>query len=442
MASASTAKKRTASQLEPGASSASNKVAKVHPFFSKTPAEEATGSLNWLKPLGPSGSCLHAVNLTPASSVKVAAFDLDDTVIEGGFKKPPLEWRWWNPCVPVKLAEAAKEGYAIVVISNQAGLHEGKKRKDWKTKIGLIAAKLPDLPFRIFAATAKDHYRKPMIGMWEELERLYAEDGVQIDKKSSFFVGDAAGRDYPKNPGKKKDFASTDRKWALNVEIPFFTPEEYLLGKAPDPDFSLKGFNASSLPKLPLYTPSSTPLLPSPPKQELVLFVGYPSLGKTTFYRKHFEPAGYRHINQDTLKTRDKCVKAVQEALAAGEKCVVDNTNRDAFTRKYYIDVARKLGLPVRCMLFTGSAELAWHNNLYHSLGLPPSVAAREPPREMLPKLAFTTYKSNFEEPELSEGFTEIKKVNWVFEGTAEERKAWSRWFHLDDKDEKGVSFL
>lgn len=186
--------------------------------------------------------------------------------------------------------------YAIVVISNQAGLSEGKKRKDWKTKIGLIAAKvracinvrtrtnmiqLPDLPFRIFAATAKDHYRKPMIGMWEELERLYAEDGVQIgthvtwllpqaltfgiDKKSSFFVGDAAGRDYPKNPGKKKDFASTDRKWALNVEIPFFTPEvippvvrttfilivgqEYFLGKAPDPDFSLKGFNASSLPK-------------------------------------------------------------------------------------------------------------------------------------------------------------------------------------------------
>lgn len=67
---------------------------------------------------------------------------------------------------------------------------------------------------------------------------------------------------------------------------------------------------------------------------------------------------------------------------------------------------------------------------------------ALQPPREMLPKLAFTTYKSNFEEPELSEGFAEIKKVNWVFEGTAEERKAWSRWFHLDDKDEKGVSFL
>ena len=32
---------------------------------------------------------------------------------------------------------------------------------------------------------------------------------------------------------------------------------------------------------------------------------------------------GYVHVNQDTLKTRDKCVKAVQEALREGKSCVV-----------------------------------------------------------------------------------------------------------------------
>lgn len=37
------------------------------------------------------------------------------------------------------------------------------------------------------------------------------------DKEASFFVGDAAGR--------PSDHASTDRKWALNVGIPFWTPE-------------------------------------------------------------------------------------------------------------------------------------------------------------------------------------------------------------------------
>ncbi|KAJ7086588.1 polynucleotide kinase 3 phosphatase-domain-containing protein [Mycena crocata] len=440
MASLSTAKKRTASQLDSSPSSASNKVAKVHPFFSKTPAtveSNTSGSLSWLKPLGGAASCLCAINLSPQNSPKVAAFDLDGTVIASlPFSAPPLQWHWWNAVVPAKLAAVATEGYAIILFSNQAGLKSVSKERKWKEKIALIAAAIPGVPFRLFAATAKDNYRKPMTGMWQELEKVYAQDGVQIDKQASFYVGDAAGRHYP-NSTKAKDFASTDRKFALNVELPFQTPEEYFLGKAPDRNFTLKGFHVSSLPALPLYTPSSSPLLPSPPTQELVLFVGYPSLGKTTFFRQYFEPAGYVHINQDTLKTRDKCVKAVQEALAAGKKCVVDNTNRDAFTRKYYIDAATKLGVPVRCMLFTGSLELAWHNNLYRAYGRPSSVAAREPPREIVPMMAFTSFKDNFEEPELSEGISQIKKVNWVFKGTEEEQRAWSRWLQLEEKREK-----
>jgi bifunctional polynucleotide phosphatase/kinase len=79
-----------------------------------------------------------------------------------------------------------------------------------------------------------------MTGMWTELEKLYAEDGVRIgehpsplillliisrtDKASSFFVGDAAGRHY-KNSTKMIDFAATDRKWALNLDLKFYTPE-------------------------------------------------------------------------------------------------------------------------------------------------------------------------------------------------------------------------
>jgi bifunctional polynucleotide phosphatase/kinase len=53
---------------------------------------------------------LHAVNLNPTSSTKVAAFDLDGTLIEFGFDKAEWELKSWNPCVPVKLAEAAREG--------------------------------------------------------------------------------------------------------------------------------------------------------------------------------------------------------------------------------------------------------------------------------------------------------------------------------------------
>jgi len=59
------------------------------------------------------------------------------------------------------------------------------------------------------------------------------------------------------------------------------------------------------------------------PKSELVLLVGYPSMGKSTLYRKHFGPAGYRHISQDSLGSRAKCIKATEEALAGGKSCVI-----------------------------------------------------------------------------------------------------------------------
>jgi bifunctional polynucleotide phosphatase/kinase len=119
---------------------------------------------------------------------------------------------------------------------------------------------------------------------------------------------------------------------------------------------------------VPLVTPTSSPILPSPPTQELVLFVGYPCLGKTSFYRRYFQPGDYVHINQDTLKTRDKCVKAAREVFREGKSCVIgeaplylsiailsqtDNTNRDASTRKYYINIAKEHGISIRCVVHT-----------------------------------------------------------------------------------------
>lgn len=46
-------------------------------------------------------------------------------------------------------------------------------------------------------------------------------------------------------------------------------------------------------------------------------------MGKTTLYKRHFEPAGYEHINQDALKTKTKCLNAVEAALKSGRSVVI-----------------------------------------------------------------------------------------------------------------------
>ncbi len=129
------------------------------------------------------------------------------------------------------------------------------------------------------------------------------------------------------------------------------------------------------------------------------MFVGYPAMGKTRLYKQYFEPAGYEHVNQDALKTKAKCLNAVEAALKSG-RCIVvgmsfpslhpriikaltkgepaDNTNRNRKTREDYLDLAEKYGVECRCVLFEGTYDLAWHNNLYRSFCLSENVKANE----------------------------------------------------------------
>ncbi|KAI0086680.1 PNK3P-domain-containing protein [Irpex rosettiformis] len=429
--------KRTAAHLDQSVPNKAAKSAKLFPIFTKQPAaqEVEKTAFCWITPaIGPNKSCLHGVHLEPKATNRIAAFDLDGCLVESSFvkgrnvkcdKDKAPSFTWWRPGVPKKLKQIYGEGYSIIIVTNQ-NLRGKNATSNWKKKIPAIAASIPNVPFHIYAAIEKDGYRKPMPGMWYEIQRLFEEQGVSIDLDRSFFVGDAAGR--------KGDHSSSDRKWALNVGIPFSTPEEYFLGLK-SAEYTLPGFDVTSLAQnVPPIMPTSTPLIPEPPTTEVVLFVGYPAMGKSTFYTRNFQSAGYVHVNQDALRTKEKCVKAVEEALEDGKSCVVDNTNRDKATRKLYIQLARKFNVPVRCIHFNGSIDLAWHNNLYRAFNLPDDVASKTPKRELLGYMAFTSFRNAYQAPTLDEGLSEIKQVNFIFEGSEEERRRWSMWLQIEGK--------
>ena len=84
-----------------------------------------------------------------------------------------------------------------------------KRLTQFKAKLSYVFEHF-DFPISIYAATARDQYRKPRVGMWKELlEDHDLDEADGPDLSSSIFVGDAAGRGG--NGGAKGDHSSSDR---------------------------------------------------------------------------------------------------------------------------------------------------------------------------------------------------------------------------------------
>ncbi|KAM3451641.1 hypothetical protein MY3296_005166 [Beauveria thailandica] len=370
---------------------------------------------------------------------KIAAFDLDSTLIDtsSGRKhaKDASDWRWWDARVPGKLKELYEDGYQIAILSNQGGItlhfdatkkapqkYTAKRLDEFKEKVSAVLRNL-DLPVTIYAATGKDNFRKPRRGMWDEILKDMGVEAKDIDLEKSVFVGDAGGRLATVYNGKVivKDFSCSDRNLAHNVGVSFKTPEEYFLEHEPR-----KWERELDLVHYPLESAEGqAALFEKKNDKDIVIFCGWPGAGKSTFYWKHLEPLGYERVNQDTLKTREKCVQAAKEFLDEGSSVAVDNTNADPATRKIWIDLARAFKVPIRCVSFTTPAAVCRHNDAVRSLNKPLNPENRE----VLPDVAFTGFQSRYKAPQESEGFQDVTEVEFRFRGTEEDYKIWGRYW-------------
>lgn len=312
--------------------------------------------------------------------VKVAAFDFDDTLIKtksgNVFARGADDWQWWHATIPGKLKQLDADGYAVILVSNQSGIslrsEKGSDKKslsNFKEKVSAVFKAL-ELPITVYAATERDLFRKPRTGMWEQMLKDYGlVNTADVDRENSIFVGDAAGREGDKAAKIRKDHSCSDRGFASNVGIPFQTPEEYWLGEDPKP--FIRSFNPAEHlgATLNTQTDADAVLFSKKNDVEIVLFCGSPGSGKSTFFWTHLASMGYERVNQDQLKTRDKCMKAATLAVEEEKKSVVvDNTNADLETRAAWVGLAAKLKVPIRLVHFTASAKLCEHNDTVRAL--------------------------------------------------------------------------
>ncbi|XP_053503068.1 bifunctional polynucleotide phosphatase/kinase [Ictalurus furcatus] len=358
-------------------------------------------------------------------SAKIAGFDIDGCIIttKSGkvFPTSPDDWKILFPEIKPKLTTLLKEGFKVVFFTNQMGIARGKLRPEvFKSKVEDILQTL-NVPVQVFVAAGPGIYRKPVTGMWEHLCEQ-ANDGITVDKSQCVYVGDAAGRPVNWAPGKKKkDFSCSDRLFALNIGLEFHTPEEFFLGWKAAP-FNMPSFDPRELdPKARLYDPPNASLTST--SQEIIVAVGFPGSGKSTFFQTHIIPKGYVYVNRDTLGSWQHCVSACERALKEGRSVAVDNTNPDLESRKRYVDVSKSAGVPCRCFNFTTSLEQAKHNNRFREMV--PSATKHAPVND----LVFHSYKKKFAAPTLSEGFSEILQIHFVPSFTDSRSEALFRQF-------------
>jgi bifunctional polynucleotide phosphatase/kinase len=289
---------------------------------------------------------------------KMAAFDYDWTLVcpKGGKTFPSNidDWEWLYPGIPEKIKGYYEDGFMIVIFTNQS--------KQWKHKqIQLVAATL-DIPVFIVIATEKCDY-KPNPVLFNSFIGSH-----KIKKDKSFFVGDAIGR--------KSDFSDSDKIFAENIGVSCYCPEQVFHVKT----------EFTEIPEVPL----------DDGEKQIVIMMGYPGSGKSSVAKKICEKDGYVYIEGDLYKTSVKMIKASLEHIKQNKSIVFDATHSSSKKRKEYVDLAKKYDYKVVCIHISTPLDVAYKRNKLRNY------------EKYVPKIAYSVYAKNFEEPDETEGFEVI----------------------------------
>ena len=130
----------------------------------------------------------------------------------------------------------------------------------------------------------------------------------------------------------------------------------------------------------------------------LVILVGLPASGKSTYYFKNLAET-HVHVSKDLLPRGGRQEPLIEKALAAGRSVVVDNTNPSPDARKPLIEIGRRHGARIVGYFFEVDVKTALARN-----------RGREG-KARVPDVALFVTKKKLVPPSYDEGFDEIHLI-------------------------------
>ncbi len=344
---------------------------------------------------------------------KVAFFDLDHTLIKPKsgrkFPKDEDDYVLLFPNVMERLNEYISKDYMICIVSNQNGLCKPKnlqKKNQMITKLNALFGSFLG-SICIFLACGENYYRKPHSGIFHFYESYY---DLKINKKQSFFCGDALGR--------SGDFSDSDYYFASNFGIPVYTPEE-IFEKSGEKTYHYENKAIQKVQTILTSQETKTRFdtLIKRMKEEkdsgkelLIVLCGSPASGKSTLSKYLCSKSQLQIQCCESDELKSKLEKCVETHLKDGKSVIVDATNASKAHRKKYVDMAKKYqdkdqdkdkSIYTICIYVPYDEDMIHHLQHYRIEQSKGSV-------EALPEIALRVFKSKYEKPIKSEGFDAI----------------------------------